>query len=79
MKGIIALALAAGVTIAAVAPVNAANGCGRGFHAGPRGRCLPNRGPGPALIVGNRYDRGYWDGHRYYQHRERWQGGWRYR
>jgi hypothetical protein len=23
--------------------------------------------------------RGYWDGHRYWRHREHWHGGWRYR
>ncbi|WP_174293261.1 GCG_CRPN prefix-to-repeats domain-containing protein [Sphingomonas bacterium] len=81
MKGFIALALAAGVAVAATAPADAAGGCGRGFHPGPHGRCFPNGGPGrgPALIVGNRYDRGYWDGHRYYQHRERYRDGWRYR
>ena len=87
MKTIIALALAAGVTVAAAAPASAAEGCGRGFHRGPYGRCLPNRGPGPGavvvapgLVVGNFYQgRGYWDGHRYYQRRERWHGGWRYR
>jgi hypothetical protein len=91
MKGIIALALAAGVAVAATAPADAAGGCGRGFHPGPHGRCFPNGGPGygprrgpvvvaPGLVVGNYYGgRGYWDGHRYYQHRERFNNGWRYR
>ena len=23
--------------------------------------------------------RGYWDGHRYWMHRDRWHDGWRYR
>lgn len=23
--------------------------------------------------------RGWWDGHRYWRHRDRWHGGWRYR
>jgi hypothetical protein len=32
------------------------------------------------LVIGNFYHgRGYWDGHRYWGHRERWHGGWRYR
>ena len=86
MKALIAIALAAGVTVAAVGPANAAEGCGRGFHRGPYGRCIPNRGPGPVavapggLIVGNFYrGRGYWDGHRYYHNRYRDHGGWRYR
>jgi hypothetical protein len=31
-------------------------------------------------VIGNFYaGRGYWDGHRYYQHRDRWHNGWRYR
>jgi hypothetical protein len=25
------------------------------------------------------HGRGWWDGHRYWGHRERWHGGWRYR
>ena len=94
MKRIIALALAAGVTLSAV-PANAADGCGRGFHRGPYGRCHPNGGPGfgpgygrgpaviapgGALIIGNFYQgRGYWDGHRYYQNRYRYGNGYRYR
>ena len=42
-------------------------------------------GHGPAVVVGvpviGTYygGRGYWDGHRYWGHRERWNGGWRYR
>jgi hypothetical protein len=32
------------------------------------------------LVIGTYYHgRGYWDGHRYWQHRDRWHGGWRYR
>ena len=92
MKRILALALAAGAAVVAMSPADAAGGCGRGFHPGPYGhRCFPNGGPGygrgpgpvvvaPGLVVGNFYGgRGYWDGHRYYQHREQWHGGWRYR
>ena len=75
MKTILALALAAtiGTGVIAVAPADARDGCGPGFHRGPRGACLGNR-------VGGFYGRqGYWDGHRYWQHRDRFQGGWRYR
>lgn len=89
MKTILSFALAAGVAVAAVAPANASEGCGRGYHRGPAGHCRPNRGPGygpgyvavaPNLVIGNFYrGRGYWDGHRYYQHRERWHDSWRYR
>jgi hypothetical protein len=87
MKALIAIALAAGVTVAAAESASAAQGCGPGFHRGPYGRCIPNRGPGGpivaapgGLIVGNFYQgRGYWDGRRYYPHRERHGGGWRYR
>lgn len=74
MKTIIALALAATVSAGLAAPAMARDGCGPGFHAGPRGaRCFPNR---VGYFDGRR---GYWDGQRYWHHRERWQGGWRYR
>jgi hypothetical protein len=34
----------------------------------------------PAFVVGNFYPgRGWWDGHTWYQHRDHWHGGWRYR
>jgi len=85
MKKIIGLTIAASVAAIALSPANAAQGCGRGYHRGPHGHCRPNRGPGvavvaPGLVIGNFYaGRGYWDGHRYWQHRERWHGGWRYR
>jgi hypothetical protein len=37
-------------------------------------------GPGGALVIGTYYPRrGYWDGRRYWAHRDRWHGGWRYR
>ena len=86
MRVILAIALAAGVTVAAAQTASAAQGCGRGFHRAPHGRCVPNRGRGPivvapgALVVGNYYHgRGYWDGRRYYHNRYRYHGGWRYR
>ncbi|USI74714.1 hypothetical protein LHA26_18360 [Sphingomonas morindae] len=76
--------LAAGAALTALAPAEAAGGCGPGFHRGPYGGCRPNRRPvlvAPAApVVGVYYGgRGYWDGHRYWRHRERWHGGWRYR
>jgi hypothetical protein len=84
MKKLIFTALAATAMFAALAPAEAAQGCGPGFHRGPYGHCRPNRpvagvrvGP---LVIGTFYPgRGYWDGHRYWMHRERWHGGWRYR
>ena len=75
MKTILAIALAAtvGTGVIAAAPADARDGCGMGFHRGPHGRCFPNA-PG-----GFYHGYGYWDGHRYWQHRDRFQGGWRYR
>jgi hypothetical protein len=85
MKTILALALA-GVALAGASVADARDGCGPGGHRGPYGHCRPNGygyGPGvvaPGLIIGNFYaGRGYWDGHRYWGHRDRWHGGWRYR
>jgi hypothetical protein len=85
MKKIFALALAAGVAVAAASAADARQGCGPGFHRGPYGHCRPDRGGGVmvgpgTLVVGNFYDgRGYWDGRRYWQRRERWHNRWRYR
>jgi hypothetical protein len=84
MKKLLMIAIAAGTAFAATAPADARQGCGPGWHRGPYGHCRPNRGPGygrpPAYVIGNYYpNRGYWDGRRFYHHRERWQGGWRYR
>ena len=83
MNKFLAIALAAGVTLAAGTAAEARDGCGRGAFRGPYGHCRPMRGPvvvAPGLIVGNFYHgRGYWDGRRYWQHREHWRGGWRYR
>jgi len=88
MKKLIFTALAATAMFAALAPANAAEGCGPGFHRGPAGYCRPN-GPAAAPVVGVRVGplaigtfypgHGYWDGHRYWAHRDRWHGGWRYR
>ena len=83
MKRMMLLALGAGVALSAVAPADAAGGCGPGGHRGPYGGCRPNGpgvyGAGP-VVVGRYYaGRGYWDGRRYWGHRDRWHGGWRYR
>src|SRR5258705_5747252 len=86
MKRIFTVALAAGVAlagVAAVSPADAAGGCGRGFHPGPRGHCRPNGG-GPGVVAGPALGvfyagRGDLDGHAYPQHRERFHGRWRSR
>lgn len=78
--GIVAVAAVLGTASAA----EAAQGCGEGWHRGPYGHCRPNAGPvvvapGP-VVAGVFYPgRGWWDGHRYWWHRDRWHGGWRYR
>jgi hypothetical protein len=83
MKKILLAAIAAGVALTAVAPADAAQGCGPGAHRGPRGYCHPNSAPrwvAPAVRIGVFYPgRGYWDGRRYWGHRYAWRGGWRYR
>ncbi len=84
MNRLVAAALAAGIAVVGVSSAQAAQGCGPGGHRGPHGNCRPNRGPvvvAPGrLVVGQYYgSRGYWDGHRYWQHRDRANGGWRYR
>jgi hypothetical protein len=85
MNKIIMAALAATVAVGGISAAQAADGCGPGGHRGYHGNCRPNRGGdavvvAPGLVVGTYYHgHGYWDGHRYYQHRERWHNGWRYR
>ena len=86
MKALIAAALAAGVAMAGASAADARDGCGPGFHRGYYGHCRPNDGPRayavgrPVLVVDHFYPgRGYWDGHRYWQRRERDHDGWRYR
>lgn len=84
MKKLLAAAIAAGIALTAVGPAQAAGGCGRGFHPGPRGICRPNGPPvyahrGPPRVGYYHRGRGYWDGRRYWQHRYRYNGGWRYR
>lgn len=84
MNKMLLAALAVGVTLTSAPPAMAAQGCGRGYHRGPAGRCRPNVGRpvvvAPGLVIGNYYrGRGYWDGHRYWKQRYRHQNGWRYR
>ncbi len=85
MNRFIAATLTAGMMIAGVSAVDARDGCGPGGYRGPHGHCRPLRG-GPGfggagvLVVGQHYPgRGYWDGRRYYQHRDRFHGDYRYR
>jgi len=85
MRKLLTATLAIGVALTAVSAADAREGCGRGGHRGDYGHCRPNRGgPGvgrrDVLVVDRFYQgRGYWDGHRYWQHRDRREGGWRYR
>jgi hypothetical protein len=81
IRKVLLAGMAAGLALAGVSSANAAGGCGPGFHRGPYGGCRPN---GPVIIAGPAIGvfypgRGYWDGHRYWGHRDRWHGGWRYR
>lgn len=92
MRRIFALAFGIAVALGASSSVDARGGCGRGWHPGPNGhRCFRNAGP--AVVVAPRpgvvvvtpvvgvyvSGHGYWDGHRYWGHRDRFHGGWRYR
>jgi hypothetical protein len=81
MKISIALGLASVVAMAAASPTQAAQGCGRGMHRTPHGRCTPNRMMRQQTwVVGQFYPgRGYWYNNRWYQHRSRWHNSWRYR
>ena len=85
MKKILAVALAAGAALTAIAPADAAQGCGRGYHRGPYGHCRPNHVrrvvvTPSGLVIGNFYrGRGYWNGRAYYRHRYWRHNGWRYR
>lgn len=82
MKKLIIAAIAMSAALASISPAQAAQGCGPGGHRGYYGHCRPDRGPrfAPPPVAGNYYHRqGWWDGHRYWGHREHWRGGWRYR
>lgn len=83
MRKPLILAIAASAALAAFSPAEAAQGCGPGGHRDYYGHCRPNGpyayGPGP-VVIGTYYPhRGWWDGHRYWEHRDYWHGGWRYR
>ncbi len=83
MKKFLAAVLLASVATIGATAADARDGCGPGGHRGPGGHCRPNRGGpvvvAPGLVIGQRYDRGYWDGHRYWRERYRDHNGWRYR
>ena len=91
MKFAIAILIGVAACAVAASPADARGGCGVGFHRGPRGGCLENGtaavvvAPQAEVVVGAPAvgvfvrGRGYWDGHRYWHHRDRWHGGWRYR
>lgn len=91
MKRLLMVALLAGTAFGIAAPAEAQGGCGHGWHRGIYGNCRPNHGvdyiavgpSGYAMPVGPEIDLfypgyGYWDGSRYYMHRDHWNGGWRY-
>lgn len=69
-------AITAGLALSVVSVAEARDGCGRGFHRIPNGRCVPNLGPGPVvltpgLVIGRFYEgHGYWDGRRYWERHE---------
>lgn len=50
-------------------------GYARGYYGGPR-VAVGIGGPRIGVFYTGR---GWWDGHRYWGHRERWHGRWRYR
>lgn len=83
MRKILLAAIAAGAALTVVAPAQAKQGCGAGAHRGPAGYCRPNHVrvvATPVIRVGVFYaGRGYWNGRRYYAHRYRAHGRWRYR
>lgn len=83
MRMLLLAAIATGAALTLTAPAEARQACGAGAHRGPNGYCRPNRGRvvvAPRARIGVFYPgRGYWDGRRYFQHRYRWHGGWRYR
>jgi hypothetical protein len=84
MKKSLLLALAAtATTLVAAPPVQARDGCGRGYHQNRWGRCVLNREyrrDRVVLTVGQYYPgQGYWDGRRYWRERYRYHHGWRYR
>ena len=91
MKRLLMAALLAGTAFGIAAPAEAHGGCGHGWHRGIYGNCRPDFGvdyiavgpAGDATPVARELDMfysglGYWDGNRYYMHRDHWNGHWRY-
>ena len=80
MKVLAGIGLASVIALAAAAPAQARDNCGRGFHRNHWGHCVPNRGQRTVFVVGRFYPgQGYWYNNRWYQHRYRSQNRWRYR
>jgi hypothetical protein len=82
MKVLAGIGLASVIALAATAPAQARDNCGRGFHRNQWGHCVPNRGRGPQVtfVVGRYYPgQGYWYNSRWYHQRYRYHNGWRYR
>lgn len=82
MKILTTAALASVMALTVVAPAQAAQGCGPGFHRTPHGRCVPNNGPmaGQVAWVEGRYyaGHGYWYHGRWWHRRYRVHNEWRY-
>lgn len=85
MKKILALALVTAAALSISVPAEARGGCGPGWHRGPYGHCVRNVvAPRVGVVVSTPAigvyisGRGYWDGHRYWRHRGRHHGHWRY-
>jgi len=80
MKVLMMVGMASAIAIAAAAPADARQGCGRGFHRAPNGVCVANRGGMQVYAVGRYYPgHGYWYNNQWYPRRYRYGHGWRYR
>lgn len=84
MRRLVAVVFTLAVALGTTSSAEARGGCGPGWHPGPYGHHCFRNAHGAAVVIGPRVGvyvtgRGYWDGHRYWWHRERWRGGWRYR
>jgi hypothetical protein len=80
MKLVATIGLASVIALAAAAPAQARDNCGRGFHRNHWGHCVPNRGHRTVFVVGRYYPgQGYWYNNRWYHHRYRYHNRWRYR
>ena len=82
MKKILLAAVAIGAMVTVAAPAQARRGCGAGYHRSQHGHCMPIRRPHRPHrpVVGGYYPgHGYWYNGRYWQHRYRHHGDWRYR